>query len=472
MIKLIKGIVTCVLLLSIVACTHESNQENADKNIKIGDQFVLIEGGTFDMGSPETEAQRETNESLHTVTLDAFYMSAYEVTQSEYQKIMNENPSEFSGENLPVENVTWYDAIKYCNELSKQEGLSPVYEINNLNVSWNRNANGYRLPTEAEWEYAARASTTTPFNTETSIGDDEANYYGHYPYLIEENYFSQDKLETKPGKYRQTTTEVGSFPANKWKLYDMHGNVREWCWDYYGEYDLNNLDNPTGSEDGNLRVVRGGGWNDYAKHLRSAYRSSKRSDQSESNTGFRLVRNANKNVSGTVKTTDSSQDFTEITGAKTLIVYFSWGGNTEGIANEIQSMVNSDIFEIQLEQPYSSDYNTVLNEAQRDLNKNARPKLSKHIDDINRYDAIILGYPNWWATIPMPIASFLDEYDLSGKRIVPFCSHGGGRLGESINDISKLEPDAVIGEPLGIHYSGDANLQDEIREWLNQNKIK
>ena len=174
-------------------------------SVDIADELVLINGGTFQMGSPESEMQRETDETQHEVTVSDFYIGRYEVTQEQYEKVMGDNPSNFSGENLPVENVTWYDAIEYCNRLSEQEGLTPVYTVDGENVSWDRSANGYRLPTEAEWEYAARAGTTTPFNTETSISDEEANYYGHYPYGIEENYFSQDNLETEPGQYRQTT---------------------------------------------------------------------------------------------------------------------------------------------------------------------------------------------------------------------------------------------------------------------------
>ena len=178
---------------------NSSSGETINNTVEVGeDRLVFINGGSFEMGSPETEMQRETDETQHEVTVSDFYIGKYEVTQSEYEEVMGENPSNFSGDNLPVENVTWYDAIEYCNKLSEREELTPVYTIDGENVSWDRSANGYRLPTEAEWEYAARAGTTTPFNTETSISDEEANYYGHYPYGIEENYFSQENLETEP----------------------------------------------------------------------------------------------------------------------------------------------------------------------------------------------------------------------------------------------------------------------------------
>ena len=110
-------------------------------------------------------------------------------------------------------------------------------------------------------------------------------------------------------------------------------------------------------------------------------------------------------------------------------------------------------------------------EAQEDQHRQARPELNEHIDNMEHYDTILLGYPNWWASIPMPIATFLESYDLSGKTIIPFCSHGGGRFGQSLTAIAKLAPDSTIGEGLSVHYSGDSTLDDEISEWLSQNGI-
>ena len=154
-----------------------------------------------------------------------------------------------------------------------------------------------------------------------------------------------------------------------------------------------------------------------------------------------------------------------------LIVFFSWGGNTKGIAEQIQEKTGADLFEIELVHPYSDDYDTVLDEAQRDQNKQARPEIKNHVDNMEQYETVILGYPNWWASIPMPIASFLEEYDFSGKTIVPFCSHGGGRFGQSLTAIAKLAPDAVIGEGLAVNYSGGSELPQEIEEWLKANGI-
>lgn len=449
---------------------NETNNLGSTNNAELTNDLILINGGTYLMGSPETEMQRETDEVQHEVTVSDFYIGRYEATQKEYEEVMGENPSNFEGENLPVENVTWYEAIEYCNKLSEKEGLTPVYTIDGENVSWDRSANGYRLPTEAEWEYAARAGTTSPFNTENSISDEEANYYGHYPYGIEENYFTQENLETEPGQYRQTTVEADSFSPNKWGLYNIHGNVAEWCFDYYGAYDLENTDNPSGPTTGTLRVNRGGGWNDYAKHLRCAYRASTTPDQKMSNIGFRVVRNGDNN-SDTSVISDTNRNLQTQTGENILIAYFSWSGNTENAAQIIQEQTGADIIELNPAEPYSSNYSEVLDQAQKDMNADARPELANHVENMEQYDTILLGYPNWWATIPMPVATFLEEYDFSGKTIIPFCSHGGGGFGQSITDISKLTPNSRIGEGLSIHYSGGTSLENDITTWLNSNGV-
>ena len=434
----------------------------------VEDGFVRIQGGSFAMGSPQDEPWRSEDETLHTVTVSDFYISPYEVTQDDYEAVMGDNPSNFSGENLPVENVSWLDAVGYCNALSEQAGLTLVYRIDGTNVTWDRGANGYRLPTEAEWEYACRAGTATPFNTETSISPEESNYYGHYPYEIEDNYFSQGNLSTRPGEYRQTTVAVDSFSPNGWGLYNMHGNVSEWVWDYYGEYRTDEVSDPTGPETGTRRVYRGGAWNDFAKNMRSAYRATLPEDQGSFNIGIRLVRNA-VNGNGSVTTSEAETQTAE--GGNILIAFFSWGGNTRGVAEEIQAQTGADLFEIELVTPYSSDYNTVLDQAQHDQNIQARPELAAHIEDMSQYDTILLGYPNWWASIPMPVATFLEEYDFSGKTIIPFCSHGGGRFGQSLTAISKLAPEAEMGEALSIHYSGGAELEEDVTNWLTENEI-
>lgn len=155
--------------------------------------------------------------------------------------------------------------------------------------------------------------------------------------------------------------------------YDVHGNVGEWVWDWYGNYETGEQTDPTGPDIGTLRVNRGGGWNDFAKNLRSAYRATLPPDSASFNLGLRLVRNAG-NGSGNVES--SSMQTNGQTGGSILIAYFSWGGNTRGIAQEIQRQTGAELFEIELVTPYSTDYNTVLDQAQRVQNEQARPELS------------------------------------------------------------------------------------------------
>ncbi|MCL2764780.1 MAG: formylglycine-generating enzyme family protein [Treponema sp.] len=281
-----------------------------------GISMVWIPAGTFTMGSPETEPNRSSNETQYQVTLlNGFYMGKYAVTQEQYEAVMGTNPSLFTTANgnpplsgdtqgrRPVEMVNWYHAIAFCNRLSLLEGLTPVYSIEGIdntdedawlhsavptvtNAIWNAvtadwDASGYRLPTEAQWEYACRAGTTTAFNWGTNqITSDQANFFA-----------SGDLYNGSPlGVYRGATTEVGRFTANAWGLYDMHGNVREWCWDWYGTYPSGSVSDPEGAVSGSLRVIRGGSWSHYGRFLRSASRIFDNPWVRYVDVGFRLVR--------------------------------------------------------------------------------------------------------------------------------------------------------------------------------------
>ncbi|MDR2516737.1 MAG: SUMF1/EgtB/PvdO family nonheme iron enzyme [Spirochaetaceae bacterium] len=242
--------------------------------------MVRIPGGTFTMGSPANEPQRNNHEGpQHQVTVSTFYMGKYEVTQREWREVMGNNPSGFRGDNLPVENLSWNDAVEYCNWRSRREGLIPAYTINGTDVRWNRSANGYRLPAEAEWEYACRAGTRGPFSTGNNITTGQANYNGNGPYN-----------NNARGVYRGRTVNAGRFAPNAWGLYDMHGNVYEWCWDWYGAYTSEAQTNPAGPSAGSTRVNRGGSWGRGAQNARSAGRYGNDPSYRFRNLGLRLVR--------------------------------------------------------------------------------------------------------------------------------------------------------------------------------------
>jgi formylglycine-generating enzyme required for sulfatase activity len=236
--------------------------------------MVRINGGTFAMGSPGSEPERNDSELQHRVTVSSFYLGRYEVTQREWWEVMGYNPSEFGGDDLPVEKVSWYEAVEYCNARSWNEGLTPAYTINGEHVTWNRNANGYRLPTEAEWEYACRAGTTTPYYTGNSVSG--AGWH--------------------KGNSGGKTHPVGQRQPNAWGLYDMHGNVDEWCWDWGGEYPRGAQTDPTGTGTGPHRVIRGGSWWTPESFLRSAwrwFRGSGADPMAQSGfIGFRVARSA------------------------------------------------------------------------------------------------------------------------------------------------------------------------------------
>ncbi|GHV83850.1 hypothetical protein AGMMS50212_11900 [Spirochaetia bacterium] len=233
--------------------------------------FVHVKGGSFLMGSPP-EADSEDDEAQHRVTVHGFYMGQYEVTQAEYETVIGHNPSYFKGSNLPVENVSWYEAVEYCNKLSLKEGLKPAYSGSGNDIVCNFKASGYRLPTEAEWEYAAKGGNEDTMTYEYS-GSNNADAVAWY--------YSNSG---------ERTHDVGTKAPNSLGLYDMSGNVWEWCWDWYGDYSMVEQTDPSGAASGSARVVRGGGWRDGASLLRSAQRDDGLPAHHYIRIGFRVVR--------------------------------------------------------------------------------------------------------------------------------------------------------------------------------------
>jgi formylglycine-generating enzyme required for sulfatase activity len=246
----------------------------------IGMHFVLVPAGEFLMGSPTWDKDGQPDERpQHTVRITRpFFLGACEVTQQEYQRVMGVNPSsEQLSPQQPVETVSWFDAVQFCNRLSEREKVSAYYEISGERVTI-LGGNGYRLPTEAEWEYACRARS----NTKWSCGDDvqQLELYAWYK-----------------GNAGSHSHPVGEKAPNAFGLYDMHGHMWEWCWDRYGEdyYRHSPVDDPQGPSSGSLRIERGGdGWNNDPPHLRSAYRDHQVPSLRFRDLGFRVARTSNE----------------------------------------------------------------------------------------------------------------------------------------------------------------------------------
>jgi formylglycine-generating enzyme required for sulfatase activity len=255
-----------VALPFVISCSGSSQVKELQKiTNSIGMKLVLIPKGTFMMGSPESEERRRKDETQHQVTISKdYYLGATEVTQGQYEKVMGTNPSYFLGNeiketstNNPVEQVSWEDAVEFCKKLSDLPEEKKAGRV-------------YRLPTEAEWEYACRAGSKTAY----SFGESSKSL-GDYAWF--------------DGNRNNQTHPVGEKKANAWGIYDMHGNVWEWCSDRYGDYPKGAVSDPVEQLEGSDRVVRGGGWGDGAALCRSALRAGADPSDRSNRGGFRVA---------------------------------------------------------------------------------------------------------------------------------------------------------------------------------------
>jgi formylglycine-generating enzyme required for sulfatase activity len=272
---------------------------------RVGMKLKLIPAGEFMMGSPDSEKVRGSDEKQHGVCItQSYYLGVYEVTQGQWEKVMGsrledvideKSKSKFcgTGADYPMYCVSWYDAVAFCNKLSVLEGKDPYYRITGIkrvaygpklgidsaNVSI-AGGNGYRLPTEAQWEYACRAGTTTPFHFGLALNGNRANCDGECPYGTEIK---------EPRVWR--TVPVGSYESNAFGLYDMHGNVWEWCADWYAEayYEKSPANDPAGPASGSFRVNRGGSWDNNPSGCRSANRHNNAPGLRYDTLGFRVA---------------------------------------------------------------------------------------------------------------------------------------------------------------------------------------
>jgi len=273
----------CLLLVLAIIPGCRRTKETASMpeviKTKMGIEMVKIPGGWFEMGSKRGEADESP---AHKVWVDSFLMDKYELIQEQYVKLVGSNPSSFKGIGRPVDTISWADAVLYCNLRSRAEGLESCYDEESETWQCDFQASGYRLPTEAEWEYACRAGAETE------------HYFGRDPSALKKFGWYIDNSFKK-------THSVGKKRPNRWGLHDMYGNVAEWCNDVYDTnyYKRSPSKNPRGPEEGDIKVLRGGGWQDSADCLRSSWRAYENFSFVDAcimdSLGFRCVRNAPQN---------------------------------------------------------------------------------------------------------------------------------------------------------------------------------
>ena len=246
-----------VLIIILLFGTTAVGQQLKEITNSIGMKLVLIHPGSFTMGSPVGEVGRKVSESEHEVTISkSYYLGVYEVNQDEYEKVLGNNPSISKGANNPVQPESWFGAVSFCTKLSELPEEKAA-------------GREFRLPTEAEWEYACRATSSAAY------------FFGDTAELLEEYaWFGERRGKTHP---------VGSKKPNRWGLYDMHGNVLEWCQDWYGHSSLGEATDPQGPREGRHRVYRGGSWNNDAGSCQSAFRAAAAPSYRNNNHGFRVA---------------------------------------------------------------------------------------------------------------------------------------------------------------------------------------
>ena len=283
----------CLILTTGCKKGTDSDTKTEGKNMKIA--IALIPAGTFIMGSPISEVGRYDDETQHQVTLSAFKMSKYETTNAQFAAFLNAKNIGSNG--LYAAGAYPKQTLIYASKASYDFGLQytnsqwvPVAGFGNnpvINVTWYGATEfatfvGGRLPTEAEWEYACRANTTTTFNTGNCLTDAQANYNWSEPYY--------NTCINTTSNYPRKTQAVGKYAANAFGLYDMHGNVWEWCNDWHGNYSITAQTNPKGAISGSYRVFRGGGWStSSAEYCRSAFRNNYYPSYDSDSVGFRIV---------------------------------------------------------------------------------------------------------------------------------------------------------------------------------------